>query len=145
MVAHDFPAMTGGRDLLARLHDAGWMLAVGTSGPPENLRVAVDGLDAGRFFHTEVCGRDVEHGKPAPDIFLKAAERMGIPPGRCVVVEDAVPGIEAAHAAGMPCIAICSEGHTHEELAAAERVIDRFEDLTVEAMRALLGLNSRKL
>ncbi|NBQ13785.1 MAG: HAD family phosphatase [Proteobacteria bacterium] len=145
MVAHDFPAMTGGRDLLMRLHDAGWMLAVGTSGPPENLRVAVDGLDAGRFFHTEVCGRDVEHGKPAPDIFLKAAERMGIPPGRCVVVEDAVPGIQAAHAAGMPCIAICSEGHTHEELSSAERVIDRFEDLTVEAMRALLGVNSRKL
>ena len=145
MVAHDFPAMAGGRDLLARLHDAGWMLAVGTSGPPENLRVAVDGLDAGRFFHTEVCGRDVEHGKPAPDIFLKAAERMGIPPGRCVVVEDAVPGIQAAHAAGMPCIAICSEGHTHEELSSAELVIDRFEDLTVEAMRALLGVNSRKL
>jgi len=144
-VAHDFPAMAGGRDLLARLHDAGWMLAVGTSGPPENLRVAVDGLDAGRFFHTEVCGRDVEHGKPAPDIFLKAAERMGLPPGRCLVVEDAVPGIQAAHAAGMRCVAICSEGHTHEELASAELVIDRFEDLTVEGMRALLDVNSRKL
>jgi len=45
----------------------------------------------------------------------------------------------------MPCIAICSEGHTHEELSSAELVIDRFEDLTVEAMRALLGVNSRKL
>jgi beta-phosphoglucomutase len=80
----------------------------------------------------------VQHGKPAPDIFLKAAERMGIPPDRCVVVEDAVPGIEAAHAAGMPCVAICSEGHTHAELASAELVIDRFDELTVDVMRALL-------
>jgi beta-phosphoglucomutase len=70
---------------------------------------------------------------------------MGIPPGRCVVVEDAVPGIQAAHAAGMPCVAICSEGHTHEELSSAELVIDRFEQLTVEAMRALLAVNSSKL
>ena len=112
--------------------------SVGTSGPPENLHVAVDGLDAGRFFHTEVCGRDVEHGKPAPDIFLKAAERMGIPPGRCVVVEDAVPGIQAAHAAGMPCVAICSAGHTHAELASAERVIDGFDELEVGALEALV-------
>jgi beta-phosphoglucomutase len=68
---------------------------------------------------------------------------MGIPPGRCVVVEDAVPGIQAAHAAGMPCVAICSEGHTHEELASAELVIDRFEDLSVEALRALLAAGRR--
>lgn len=143
LVAESFPAMAGGRELLARLHDAGWLLAVGTSGPPENLRVAVDELDASRWFHTEVCGRDVEHGKPAPDIFLKAAERMGVPPDRCVVVEDAVPGIEAAHAAGMPCVAICSEGHTHAELSSAELVIDKFDELTVEVMRALLAAGPR--
>jgi beta-phosphoglucomutase-like phosphatase (HAD superfamily) len=81
---------------------------------------------------------DVAHGKPAPDIFLKAAERLGVAAGRCVVVEDAVPGIEAAHAAGMPCVAICSEGHTHAELASAERVIDRFDELTVAAMDEVL-------
>lgn len=138
MVAAAFPAMAGGPELLVRLHAAGWLLAVGTSGPPENLRVAVDGLGASRWFHAEVCGLDVAHGKPAPDIFLKAAERLGVPPARCVVVEDAVPGIEAAHAAGMPCVAICSEGHTHAELASAERVIDRFDELTVAAMDEVL-------
>lgn len=143
MVARSFPAMAGGRELLARLHSAGWRLAVGTSGPPENLRVAVDGLDASRFFHAEVCGLDVLHGKPAPDIFLKAAERLGLPPARCVVVEDAVPGIEAAHAAGMPCVAICSEGHTHGELASADLVIDRFDDLAAGHLEALLRAGPR--
>lgn len=143
IVARSFPAMAGGRELLERLHAAGWMLAVGTSGPPENLRVAVDGLGASRWFHAEVCGMDVAHGKPAPDIFLKAAERLGVPPARCVVVEDAVPGIEAAHAAGMPCVAICSMGHTHEELASAERVIDRFDELTAGSLRALLDAGMR--
>ena len=143
IVAGSFPAMAGGRELLERLHAAGWMLAVGTSGPPENLRVAVDGLGASRWFHAEVCGMDVAHGKPAPDIFLKAAERLGVPPGRCVVVEDAVPGIEAAHAAGMPCVAICSMGHTHAELASAERVIDRFDEVSPESLRALLDAGMR--
>ena len=143
IVAGSLPAMAGGRELLERLHAAGWMLAVGTSGPPENLRVAVDGLGASRWFHAEVCGMDVAHGKPAPDIFLKAAERLGVPPGRCVVVEDAVPGIEAAHAAGMPCVAICSMGHTHAELASAERVIDRFDEVSPESLRALLDAGMR--
>ncbi len=143
IVAGSFPAMAGGRELLERLHAAGWLLAVGTSGPPENLRVAVDGLGAARWLHAEVCGMDVAHGKPAPDIFLKAAERMGVPPSRCVVVEDAVPGIEAAHAAGMPCVAICSMGHTHAELASAERVIDRFDELTAGSLRALLDAGMR--
>ena len=143
IVAGSFPAMAGGRELLERLHAAGWLLAVGTSGPPENLRVAVDGLGAARWFHAEVCGMDVAHGKPAPDIFLKAAERLGVPPSRCVVVEDAVPGIEAAHAAGMPCVAICSMGHTHAELASAERVIDRFDELTAGSLRALLDAGMR--
>ena len=68
---------------------------------------------------------------------------MGVPTDRCVVVEDAVPGIEAAHAAGMPCVAICSEGHTHAELASAELVIDRFDELTVDVMRALLAAGPR--
>jgi beta-phosphoglucomutase-like phosphatase (HAD superfamily) len=85
----------------------------------------------------------VAHGKPAPDIFLKAAERLGVPPARCVVVEDAVPGIEAAHAAGMPCVAICSEGHTHAELASAELVIDRFDDLPAEALERVLRAGRR--
>jgi beta-phosphoglucomutase len=138
IVADAFPAMAGGRELLARLHAAGWKLAVGTSGPPENLRVAVDGLGADRWFHAEVCGLDVAHGKPAPDIFLLAAQRVGVPPGRCVVIEDAVPGIQAAHAAGMPCVAICSAGHTHAELASAERVIDGFDELEVAALEALV-------
>ena len=143
LVAASFPAMAGGRELLVRLRDDGWRLAVGTSGPPENLRVAVDGLDARSLFHAEVCGLDVAHGKPAPDIFLKAAERLGVPPARCLVVEDAVPGIEAAHAAGMPCLAICSAGHTHEELAAAEHVIDAFDAVAAAELRALLAAGPR--
>ncbi|MFM9168580.1 MAG: HAD family hydrolase, partial [Phycisphaerales bacterium] len=79
----------------------------------------------------------------APDIFLKAAERLGVPPARCLVVEDAVPGIEAAHAAGMPCLAICSAGHTHAELASAERVIDAFDAVVAGELRALLAAGPR--
>ena len=66
-----------------------------------------------------------------------------MPPSRCLVVEDAVPGIEAAHAAGMPCLAICSAGHTHAELASAERVIDAFVAVTSADRRALLAAGMR--
>ncbi|MFO0961744.1 MAG: HAD family phosphatase [Phycisphaerales bacterium] len=142
-VEHDFPAMPGGRELLLRLRAAGWRLAVGTSGPPENLELALRGLRAQELFDARVCGLDVARGKPAPDIFLRAAELLGLPPSECVVVEDAVPGIEAAHAAGMPCAAIVSAGHTHAELAGAELRFDRFDELSEPALRALLAPSAR--
>ncbi len=143
-IAARFPAMPGGRALLERMRAAGWRLAVGTSGPPENLRVAVEGLQAQHLFDAQVCGLDVPRGKPAPDIFLKAAELLGVPPAQCVVVEDAVPGIQAAHAAGMPCVALCSAGHTHAELAAADLVIDHFDQLSLASLRSLVAAGARR-
>ncbi|TXS46354.1 HAD family phosphatase [Streptomyces sp. uw30] len=66
--------------------------------------LAGTGLDA--HLRTVVSADEVDHGKPAPDVFLEAARRLGTPPARCVVVEDAAPGAAAADAAGMRCIAV---------------------------------------
>ncbi|MDO4567191.1 MAG: HAD family phosphatase [Oscillospiraceae bacterium] len=75
-----------------------------------NIKKAVDSslgaLNAARFFDAIVYGELVEHTKPAPDIFLKAAELAGTPPERCLVLEDSPPGIRAAHAAGMSAIIV---------------------------------------
>ena len=90
----------GAREMLARCREFGVKTAVASS----SMRHLVDhnlgstGLDG--FFDAIVTGRDVENGKPAPDIFLLAAERLGVDPARCVVFEDAFTGIRAAHAAG---------------------------------------------
>lgn len=98
-----FPEM---RAFVELLYAAGAPLAVasGSSGAAIGAALGRTGLD--RYFATTVSAEEVAHGKPAPDVFLEAARRLGAAPGACVVLEDAAPGVEAAHAAGMRCVAV---------------------------------------
>ncbi|HPP53611.1 MAG TPA: HAD-IA family hydrolase, partial [Thermoguttaceae bacterium] len=85
-----------------------------------------------------VDGMDVRRGKPDPEVFLLAAQRAGLEPNRCVVVEDAPLGVEAAHRAGMKAIGLVSTGRTADQLAAADLVVRRLEEITPEQVLALL-------
>ncbi|OKH99365.1 hydrolase [Streptomyces sp. CB02923] len=98
-----FPEM---RTFVERLHAAGHPLAVasGSSRSAIETVLAATGLDA--WLTVLVSAEEVAHGKPAPDVFLEAARRLGAEPRTCVVLEDAPPGAEAARRAGMRCIAI---------------------------------------
>ncbi|MGB3088054.1 MAG: HAD family phosphatase, partial [Phycisphaerae bacterium] len=106
ILRENFPAMDGAAELLDALKAAGFALAVGSSGPPENVAVVLDGLGREGFFDATVTGDEVRTGKPDPEVFLKAAEKLGVQPRCCAVVEDAVAGREAARRAGMTPIAI---------------------------------------
>jgi beta-phosphoglucomutase len=139
ILANDFPAMPGVRALIERLHNAGMALAIGSSGPPENIEVILDHLQAQSLFQAVVSGADVTRGKPDPQVFLKAAQRLGIPPDRCVVVEDAPLGVDAAHGAGAAAIGFASTGRTRESLAKAELVVDSLGEITPEEVRRLVG------
>ncbi|MHC4178313.1 MAG: HAD family hydrolase, partial [Planctomycetota bacterium] len=119
----DFPAMPGADGLLKELHDAGLALAVGSSGPPENIELVLEKLGACGLFQAVVTGMEVTRGKPDPQVFLIAAERLGVPPARCAVIEDAPAGVAAANAAGMTSIGLTSTGRTAESLSAARLVI----------------------
>ncbi|MFJ6072203.1 HAD family hydrolase [Streptomyces sp. NPDC093065] len=101
--ARAYPEMRTFVELLA---DEGVPMAVASGSSPEAIGtiLARTGLDA--HLHTVVSADEVARGKPAPDVFLEAARRLGAEPARCVVLEDAAPGAAAAHAAGMRCIAI---------------------------------------
>ncbi len=127
----DFPEMPGAGDLLRRLGEAGFALAVGSSGPTENVEAVLEELpEAGRI-SARVTGSDVSHGKPHPEVFLTAAEKLGIAPDDCVVVEDASAGVEAARRAGMACIALT--GTTSAEVLqqhGAHRVVDTLAVIT---------------
>jgi beta-phosphoglucomutase len=101
IIDRNFPAMDGAVDLIESLVRDGFRVAVGSSGPPENVHLAIERLGVGRLLSATVTGADVKRGKPDPQVFLTAAERMGVPPGRCVVVEDAPVGIEAARRGGI--------------------------------------------
>ncbi len=135
----DFPFMHGALSLLEALRGAGWSLAVGSSAPQVNIDFAMERFAAnGVVFDAIACGCDVPNGKPAPDVFLLAASRLGLDPKACVVFEDATPGIEAGRRAGMPTIGIASTGRTRAELDAATRVIDCFTEVSPALLASLL-------
>ena len=101
-----FQRWTAPRNLLDALAADGFRLAIGSSGPPENVALVLEQLAGAEHFAATVTGADVTRGKPDPQVFLIAAERLGVPPAACAVVEDAVHGITAAQRAGMAAIAL---------------------------------------
>jgi beta-phosphoglucomutase len=137
-VAADVPAMPGVHELLDRLHRDGFRLAVGSSGPPENVALVLDRLDLHKFFGAVVTGADVTRGKPDPQVFLLAAERLGVPPRRCAVIEDAPPGVAAANAAAMASVGLVSTGRTAAQLAAARAVVRSLADISPEMLHRLI-------
>lgn len=87
------------------------------------------------LFDANVCGRDFAHGKPHPDIFLAAAAEMRVPPRRCVVIEDAPAGVQAAKAGGMRCIGVARRGDAHLLRAAgADLVVTSLDEVNVEEL-----------
>jgi len=114
--------------LLSQLKEEGFKLAVGTSAPRENVELILSSLGISEIFDAIVTEEDVERGKPHPDAFLLAAKRCGVEPGRCVVIEDAPSGLEAAKAAGMRCIGVTGT-RTKEELSLADLVVDGLEQI----------------
>ncbi|TWD25537.1 HAD superfamily hydrolase (TIGR01509 family)/beta-phosphoglucomutase family hydrolase [Streptomyces sp. T12] len=98
-----FPQM---RTFVERLAGQGVPLAVASGSSAEAIDAILSGTGLDAYLRTVVSADEVPHGKPAPDVFLEAARRLGAQPADCVVVEDAAPGAVAAHAAGMRCIAV---------------------------------------
>ncbi|MGO9114506.1 MAG: HAD family hydrolase [Thermoguttaceae bacterium] len=138
IIAADFPAMRGAAELVAALHKAGFGVAVGSSAPRENVDAAIDRLGARDRFHAIVTGSDVQRGKPDPQIFLTAAQRLGVPPVRCVVIEDAPVGVAAAATADMACVGLASTGRTRESLSKAQVVVDSLTELSPEVLRQVI-------
>ncbi|WP_043668870.1 HAD family hydrolase [Streptomyces xylophagus] len=98
-----YPEMRKFVELLAA---EGVPMAVASGSSPEAIEAILTGTGLDASLRTVVSADEVAYGKPAPDVFLEAARRLGAAPADCVVLEDAAPGAAAAHAAGMRCIAI---------------------------------------
>lgn len=128
--------LPGSIELMRGLHDAGFAQALASSTPIENIQVISDILGLKRYLSVIISGETVARGKPAPDIFLKAAEELHKVPAVCLVIEDAVAGVEAAHAAGMRCIAVAGNRDL-PGLRKAELMVKDLTEVDVERIQAI--------
>jgi HAD superfamily hydrolase (TIGR01509 family) len=107
-------------------------IALATSSRREKMKLLMEKVGFLPYFDAIVTGEEVTNGKPAPDIFLQAAERLHVPAGKCMVIEDAASGVKAAKSAQMKCIAITTT-HPADQLQLADLVIDSFENASLGA------------
>lgn len=126
--------LPGAAEWVKRLREEGWKQAIASSAPRLNVDVVVEVLGLAPYFEATVSAEDVRHGKPDPEVFLTAASRLGVPPSRCVVVEDAAAGVEAARRAGMRSVGVSRSGKT----LAADTAVASLSDLPPDAFARLL-------
>ncbi|MEM8944350.1 MAG: HAD family phosphatase [Planctomycetota bacterium] len=137
IISADFPAIDGAVELIDALDGTGFLLAVGSSGPPANVQLTLQCLGRAEVMAACVTGADVTRGKPDPQVFQLAARQLGVDPRSCLVVEDAPPGVAAAKAAGMSCIALTGTA-SREELSDADWVVVSLREVGVQRVSALI-------
>jgi len=138
MLMKDAHALPGAIELIRALREDGWKQALGSSAPMENIQIILDLLDLRNLLDAIVSGESTPFGKPAPDIFIAAAYALGISAVNCVVIEDAVAGVQAAHAGGMRCVAV-TNGTPNRELGAADIVVTSLQELSVQQLTEFLS------
>lgn len=137
LLKEDFPEMEGASELIRSLHEAGALLGIGSSGPIENIKVVLKLLPAGKYFNAIVSGSDITYGKPNPEVFLKTAQKLSLPPSLCIVIEDAPAGIEAAKRAGCHSVALTGTV-TRDKLKSADLIVDSLKELNSEILKSLI-------
>lgn len=113
----------GVRELIAALREQRCPMAIASSSPLWQIEIVVEQLGLREVIAARASGEEVARGKPAPDVYLLAAERLGIAPARCVAFEDSGPGTLAAKAAGMYAIAVPSEETRGHDFSRADLVL----------------------
>jgi HAD superfamily hydrolase (TIGR01509 family) len=132
----DLPVVPGAVKAVQRLAAAGLRLALASSSNRELIDAVLRRLDLASVFEVTVSSEEVARGKPAPDVYLEAARRLGVPAARCVAIEDSASGIRAAHAAGMRVVAYPNRHYPPppDVLALADAVVDSLGKLTDEVV-----------
>ena len=131
----ELPLIPGAVDTVERIA-AGWPLGLASSSNRELIEAALEASGLARHFQVTVSSEEVARGKPAPDVYLEAARRLGAPPERSVAIEDSQNGIRSARAAGMRVIAIPNPRFPPPEdvLAEADVVLDGIGELSPEVV-----------
>jgi beta-phosphoglucomutase len=136
LISKSAALLPGSIELMRALHKAGFLQALASSTPIENIQLISDILGLKRYLTVIVSGETVARGKPAPDIFLKAASELHMDPTKCLVIEDAVAGVQAAHNAGMRCIAVAGDRDL-PGLREAELMVKDLTEVDLDRVHAL--------
>jgi len=123
--------------LITSLKEHEFKMALASSAPMENIQLLTKGLGISKYFQAIISDEDVAEGKPSPQVFLLAAEKLGVEPKHCIVIEDAIAGVTAAKRAGMGCLAVTNT-HPGASLTAADLIVDTLEEVSVDDLEGLL-------
>lgn len=130
--------LSGAIELMAATGKDGFLTALASSAPIENIRLLLEGLGIDKCFQSIISAGDVSRGKPDPQVFLLAARRLGVEPANCIVIEDAVAGVSAAKRAGMYCVAVTNT-HPRDSLIEADIIVSSLTEITVNDLKRLLS------
>jgi HAD superfamily hydrolase (TIGR01509 family) len=130
--------LPGVRQWLERLREGGIACGIGSSTEDRNVKLGLEILDLEMFFKTAVTAEHVKKGKPAPDVFLEVARRLGAKSERCVVFEDAPAGVEAGRAAGMKVVGVTTT-HPGGHLEGVDREVERMDELSIQEIESWFG------
>lgn len=128
----DITEIPGTRACIELLHERGIPLAVASGSTMRFIELVIGTLGLKSYFKTLVSTDEVSRGKPAPDIFLLAAERLGVAPDTCIVIEDGINGLVAARAAGMKTIGLLT--HLKAEECPADIIVSNLEEVDWKAI-----------
>jgi beta-phosphoglucomutase family hydrolase len=137
IIGQKIKPIPGAVELLQSLKQNGVKMAIASSTPIENIRLITGSLGIANCFQAIVTGHDVTEGKPSPQVFLMAAQKLGVKPESCVVIEDAVAGVTAAKRAGMHCVAVTTT-HSRQSLKGADLIVKTLEEISINDIEGLL-------
>src|SRR5215212_8350891 len=137
LVREGMTPMPGFTALMERLEAHDYRRGLASTSSRDWVDFVVDGICVRPRFDAIVAGDEVAARKPAPDVYLHAAERLGVPPEACLALEDSAPGVASAKAAGMRCVAVPNRVTCYQDLSAADLHVAHLGDVTLDLLRAL--------
>ena len=129
IVQSDLEPIEGIRELLIDLKDKNIPAAIASSSPKDFINIVVSKFKLQEYFKYIVSGEEVESGKPAPDVYIETAKKLGISPKECIVVEDSKNGVIAAKAAGMKCIGFQNINSGNQDLSKADIIVNSIGEI----------------
>ncbi len=138
IVSENIKALPGAIELIKSLNENNIKTAIASSAPLENIDIIIKGLKIQNCFQAIAWGTEVDEGKPSPQIFLLAAGKLGVKPGNCVVIEDAIAGVTAAKTAGMKCLAV-TNSHPVDSLRQADYIVNSLEKVGINDLKRVFN------